>query len=192
MLARLLDVLCCQGCILEIDAMTAKNGNWYALILRSGFAPVVKAELHALSIPVFPTNQTDGLSSSICEESAGTACIFARFGLPERHRVLIVPGVLCVAGVPEPIALDEKDVEDLGAAMQAGLRMQVLPYLVGELLPGRVLSGPLSGRIGKFLKSDGKWHFAIPLQPLEQTFTFAVHESLDVPDGLNDRRFLQN
>ena len=66
---------------------------------------------------------------------------------------------MCIAGVPEPIALDEKDIEDLRAAMQAGLRMRVRTYIVEELLPGRVLSGPLSGRIGRFLKSDGQMAF---------------------------------
>lgn len=166
--------------------MKANDRYWYVVLVRSGFAPVVAAELDSLGIPVFsPDTQT--ANGSTDSEMPALSSVFARFSLQDSQRVLVLPGVLCIAGVPEPVALDDKDIEDLHAAIWAGLPMKVLAD-VEDLHTGSVLSGPLRGRSGRFVEADGKWHLAVPVPPLEQTFVFAVPaSSVNVATGTHVR-----
>ncbi len=159
--------------------------QWYVVLVRSGFAPIVAAELDTLGIPVLSADSSVSPPAEIGK--IPTSTIFAQFALDRRRSVLILPGVLCIAGIPDPVAMIDRDIDALRAAICARLPMKVMET-VENLHQGRMMNGPLSGRTAQFLESDGKWHLAVPVPPLDQTFAFAVPlSSVDMLHGTHSR-----
>jgi transcription antitermination factor NusG len=164
--------------------MMAAPLRWYVLRVRLGFETLVASELRNRNLTVFlPYRRNDRCADRIPVEvgpSAFPGYVFARFSIDDWHAIAIIPGVLLVAGVPQPIPVSETTMADLKAAFAAELQLKVLA-IKHYKQPGRISSGPLRGRVGMFIQSGQQWHLAITVDALERTLAFALPvEAVDV------------
>jgi len=84
--------------------------HWYKLIIRPGFANIVAGRLRELDLEVFVPEQDFVDPQPPHERQRQSALdVYCRFLLDERRRPLMsIPGVLDIAGIPEPTSFDEK------------------------------------------------------------------------------------
>ena len=152
----------------------AKGEHWYVLRVQSGFGTFLVSELRKNGIPVFLTENHDSgaLAPALGRVSPDTY-VFARFSTQNQKVVVTLPGFVCIAGVPQPVAVPDANISDLQAAVGAGLDMTVLSNL-RDVQRGRILDGPLNGRRGNLLQREGVWHFAVAVPPLDRTFAFSL------------------
>jgi len=155
--------------------------RWYVLRVRLGFETLVASELRKRNLTVFlPFRRNDNCSNRIPFEELGRTAfpgyVFARFSIDDWLTIGLIPGVLLVAGVPQPVPISETTIFDLRAAFQADLQLKVLA-IEHYKRPGRISSGPLRGRVGMFVQSASKWHLAINLDALDRTLAFALPEA---------------
>jgi hypothetical protein len=156
------------------EAKMAKGEHWYVLRIQAGFETLIVSELRKKNIPVFLAEDHD-VSVSVLPpvRISSDIFIFARFSLQNRQTLEILPGLVCIAGVPVPMPLPDQNVSDLQAAVGAGLDMKILMSSQDAQF-GLIVNGPLGGRRGKLLKHGGRWLFAVEVPPLERTFGFAL------------------
>ena len=173
-----------QGCLSDVvikEAMMAAPLRWYVLRVRLGFETLVASELRKRNLTVFlPFHRNDACSGRIPFEELGRMAfpgyVFARFSIDDWLAIGMVPGVLLVAGVPQPIPVSETTMSDLKAAFLAELELKVLAIKYYKQ-PGRISAGPLRGRVGMFIQSGSKWHLAVTVDALERTLAFALPEA---------------
>ena len=84
--------------------------HWYKLIVRPHFANIVAGRLRELDLEVFVPEQDFVDPQPPHERQRQSALdVYCRFLLDERRRPLMsIPGVLDIAGIPEPTSFDEK------------------------------------------------------------------------------------
>lgn len=103
--------------------------------------------------------------------------IFARITLPERARVLSVPGALAVVGCAgrDPVPLSDTDIDALRRGIEAQL---VEPYprlAAGQRV--RILSGTFADMEGVVLRRKGACRVVITLKQILQSIAVEVDES---------------
>jgi len=100
--------------------------------------------------------------------------VFVRIALPERLRVLQVPGVVrLVSFNGEPAPLPEQDIEALRNGLEQGMYAEAHPYLrVGRKV--RMVRGPLAGTQGVLLRKKDKLRFVISLDVLMRSVAVEV------------------
>jgi len=81
------------------------NKHWYVLKVRPGFAAVVNRRLRKLNLAV--SLQGAGSIRSKEPHSQAAGYLYCLFDLQDRESVTIIPGVLDILGIPEPIPIDE-------------------------------------------------------------------------------------
>src|SRR5262245_57115208 len=160
--------------------MMAAPLRWYVLRVRLGFEALVASELRKRNLTVFlPSRRNDNRVDRIPVELGRMAFpgyVFARFSIDDWQAIGIIPGVLLVAGVPQPTPVSETTMSDLKAAFGAELQLKV-HAIKHYTQPGRISSGPLRGRTGMFIQSGTKWDLAVPVDALERTLAFALPEA---------------
>src|SRR5262245_10796136 len=123
------------------EAMMAIPLRWYVVRVRLGFEALVASELRKRNLTVFlPLRRNDNRGDRIPIELGRMAFpgyVFARFSIEDWHAIGIIPGVLLVAGVPQPIPLTETTMSDLKAAFEAELQFKVLA-IKHYKQPGRI------------------------------------------------------
>jgi transcription antitermination factor NusG len=164
--------------------MMAAPLRWYVLRVRLGFETLVASELRKRNLTVFvPFRRNDNCSDRTPFELSRMAFpgyVFVRFSIDDWLAIGMIPGVLLVAGVPQPMPVSETTMSDLKAAFNAELQLKILA-IKHYKQPGRISSGPLRGRIGMFIQSSNSWHLAIAVEALERTLAFALpDESVDI------------
>jgi hypothetical protein len=163
------------------EAMVATPLRWYVLRVRLGFETLVAAELRNRNLTVFlPYRRSANRGPDRIPVELGFGAfpgyVFARFSIDDWNTIAIIPGVLLVAGVPQPIPVSETTMSDLKAAFAAELQLKVFT-IKHYRQPGRVSTGPLRGRAGMFIQSGQQWHLAIAIDALERTLAFALPEA---------------
>jgi transcription antitermination factor NusG len=100
--------------------------------------------------------------------------VFVRLALPDRLRVLQVPGVARLVGfngLPSP--LPDSEIEALKAGLASGVRAEPHPYLtVGRRV--RVKAGPLAGAEGVLARKKNGTRFVISLDLIMRSVTVDV------------------
>src|SRR5688572_20840994 len=107
--------------------MMANPGCWYLLRVRLGFESFVASNLHKQRIQVFLPLYHHVATTDARIASPFPGHLFAKFKSDERSVVEKTPGVLCVAGVPKPIPLDEAEMAIVRIAIRSSLPFKVLP-----------------------------------------------------------------
>jgi hypothetical protein len=157
------------------EARMAEEDRWYVLRVRAGFEELVTSGLRSRGIEVFLPSNNFRIS-----RQSGKIHIFARFSLANQRDVSLTPGVMDLVGVPNPIAVSERDVDTLKIATHAGMTMKILP-MGGEPVRGQISKGPLAGHEGNFIEHRGTWNLAVRLESLECNLAFALPaSSLDI------------
>ena len=89
------------------------NEHWYALIVRSGFAPIVAQKLRRLDLETFVPSLQSVTSQNPLRRRPPTEYIYCRFSLEDRLTVTNVAGVVDILGIPEPMPLDPRRVSKI-------------------------------------------------------------------------------
>ena len=85
------------------------NEHWYGLKIRRGFEQLVTQRLQKLNLEVFvPEHYTVTPEETEEQENSPAISIYSRFDLRMRNSVVAIPGVLDIAGTPEPTPCDEE------------------------------------------------------------------------------------
>jgi transcription antitermination factor NusG len=105
--------------------------------------------------------------------------VFVRLALPDRLRVLEVPGVARLVGFNGlPCALPDSEIEALKAGLASGVRAEPHPYLtVGRRV--RVKTGPLAGVQGVLTRKKNGARLVISLDLIMRSVAVDV-DALDV------------
>src|SRR6266850_3852452 len=83
------------------------NDHWYVLRVRSGFQAVVAQKLRKLHLEVIiPDQKSISPQEPQLRDRSSTGYLYCRFDLENRVAVTSIPGVLDIAGTPEPAPLD--------------------------------------------------------------------------------------
>jgi hypothetical protein len=89
----------------------AENKHWYVLKVRSNFEGLVAQELRNRQFEVLLLEDDRRLHRpATASASPFAGCLFCRFDLVDRLKVLLIPGVLWVTGFPEPQRMDDADI----------------------------------------------------------------------------------
>jgi transcription antitermination factor NusG len=108
--------------------------------------------------------------------------VFVRIALPQRLRVLQLPGVVrFVQFSGQPAALSQDDIEALRNGLSQGLHVEHHPYLtIGRRV--RVTHGPLSGARGILLRVKNNWRIVISIDAIMRSVAVEVDEADVVPE----------
>ncbi len=96
---------------LERDFREAKmaNEHWYGLQVRPGFEPLVAQRLRKLNLEVFvPERESAVPREPHPQKNPSGVCVYSRFDLRIRNSIMSIPGVLDIAGTPEPKPCDKE------------------------------------------------------------------------------------
>jgi hypothetical protein len=99
------------------EVTMAENKHWYILKVRSTFEGLVAQELRNRQFEVLLLEDDRSLRRlATASTSLFPGCLFCRFDLVDRQKVLLIPGVLWIMGFPEPQRMEEGDTWALRAA----------------------------------------------------------------------------
>jgi transcription antitermination factor NusG len=103
--------------------------------------------------------------------------VFVHLALPDRSRVLQVPGVVRLVGFGGlPAALPDEQIEILRAGLNRRLRAQPHPYLTAGRRV-RVKSGPMAGIQGILLRRRGKFRVVVSVVLIQRAVAVDVDSS---------------
>ncbi len=98
----------------------SKAEHWYLLRVRESFESVVCQALENRGIKAFLLESYDQKSRR--KHHVLTGYVLCRIGFHDQESIMTLPGALCIAGAPKPIALDDEQVAELKPV--AGLRVE--------------------------------------------------------------------
>jgi transcription antitermination factor NusG len=103
--------------------------------------------------------------------------VFVHLALPDRSKVLQVPGVVRLVGFGGlPAALPDEQIEILRAGLNRRLRAQPHPYLTAGRRV-RVKSGPMAGIQGILLRRKGKFRVVVSIVLIQRAVAVDVDSS---------------
>lgn len=128
-------------------------GNlWYALSVRRRFEKLVDAHLQGRGFETLMPNYverrkwSDRTKSIVIPLFPGYT--FCRFNINDRGPVLMIPGVNAIVGVGRtPVAVDEREIDNVRQAVDSGNSILPWPYLKGGETVD-IERGPLRGMRG--------------------------------------------
>ena len=152
----------------------AKRKQWYMLNLRSGYEGQAAFGLQRRGVDVVvpKISRRGGNPRRWTLQSH----VFARFSTQNEIEVLLTPGVVGIAGIPNPIPVPDRHISNLKAAMDIGLSVQIVQK-VSKTVRGRVSSGPLSRQEGDFIKRNDVWNLVMTIEAVGWTLVFPLHHS---------------
>ncbi|HUA00185.1 MAG TPA: UpxY family transcription antiterminator [Candidatus Aquilonibacter sp.] len=115
--------------------------------------------------------------------------VFARLALPERLRVLQVPGVVRFLSFNGQVAtVGDIEISAIRRGLGAGLRVEPHPFLtVGRLV--RVNAGPLAGLTGRLVRRKRNYRLVISMDAIGRSIMSEVSfEDIEIPPLYGRRR----
>jgi transcription antitermination factor NusG len=155
--------------------------KWYALNVRSRFESLVSEHLHVKGYDVFyPTYKATHRWSDrnkTFQYPLFPTYLFCSFEVEKRLPILIMPGVLAVAGAGRvPTAVEDAEIEAIRLIVQSGASYQPHPYLaVGERV--RIVEGPLCGLTGLITQTKSNFRLVLSVDLLMRSVAVEIDES---------------
>jgi transcription antitermination factor NusG len=171
-------------------AMNAKSMNnfcWFALQIRSRWEGTTAALLRGKGLetllPTYTTKRKWSDRFKVVEAPLFPGYVFCRFDVHNRLPVLITPGVISVVGRGKtPIAVDDKEILSIQAAIGSGIHMEPWPYLeIGERV--RVKDDVLDGMEGILTNFKGSDRVVISVTLLRRSVALEIDRSRISPLG---------
>jgi transcription antitermination factor NusG len=160
---------------------------WYALNVKPKHERAVARNLHAKGLeefsPVYHVTRRwcDRMKQLDLELFPGY--VFCRFSFEERLLVLGTPGVTSIVGFGrQPVPVDEREIDDIRAAVRSGLPLRPWPYLhAGEKV--RIEQGCLEGIAGIVLRDNDRCRVLINVEMLQRSVAIESDRALLRPLG---------
>ncbi len=170
-----------------MNAKSMNNFCWFALQIRSRWEGTTAALLRGKGLetllPTYTTKRKWSDRFKVVEAPLFPGYVFCRFDVHNRLPVLITPGVISVVGRGKtPIAVDEKEILSIQAAMGSGIHMEPWPYLeIGERV--RVKDDVLDGMEGILTNFKGSDRVVISVTLLRRSVALEIDRSRISPLG---------
>jgi len=162
----------------HIPASEARTEHWYAAYTCSRYEKCVARQLEERRVecflPLYRSWRRWKDRRKQLDLALFSGYVFVRIALPERLRVLEVPGVVRLVSVNgQPVPLPEQDIEALRNALEQRIYAEPHPYLrIGRRV--RILHGPLAGTQGILVRKKDKFRVVISLEVLMRSVVVEV------------------
>ncbi len=170
-----------------MNAKSMNNSCWFALQIRSRWEGTTAALLRGKGLetllPTYTTKRKWSDRFKVVEAPLFPGYVFCRFDVHNRLPVLITPGVISVVGRGKtPIAVDEKEILSIQAAIGSGIHLEPWPYLeIGERV--RVKDDVLDGMEGILTNFKGSDRVVISVTLLRRSVALEIDRSRISPLG---------
>lgn len=170
-----------------MNAKSINNFCWFALQIRSRWEGTTAALLRGKGLetllPTYTTKRKWSDRFKVVEAPLFPGYVFCRFDVHNRLPVLITPGVISVVGRGKtPIAVDEKEILSIQAAIGSGIHLEPWPYLeIGERV--RVKDDVLDGMEGILTNFKGSDRVVISVTLLRRSVALEIDRSRISPLG---------
>ncbi|HXP80939.1 MAG TPA: transcription termination/antitermination NusG family protein [Verrucomicrobiae bacterium] len=170
-----------------MNAKSMNNFSWFALQIRSRWEGTTAALLRGKGLetllPTYTTKRKWSDRFKVVEAPLFPGYVFCRFDVHNRLPVLITPGVISVVGRGKtPIAVDDKEILSIQAAIGSGIHMEPWPYLeIGERV--RVKDDVLDGMEGILTNFKGSDRVIISVTLLRRSVALEIDRSRISPLG---------
>jgi transcription antitermination factor NusG len=170
-----------------MNAKSINNLCWFALQIRSRWEGTTTALLRGKGLetllPTYTTKRKWSDRFKVVEAPLFPGYVFCRFDVHNRLPVLITPGVISVVGRGKtPIAVDDKEILSIQAAIGSGIHMEPWPYLeIGERV--RVKDDVLDGMEGILTNFKGSDRVVISVTLLRRSVALEIDRSRISPLG---------
>lgn len=162
-----------------MTADAALEPRWYAVRTRSRHEKQVHAQLADrpgidVFLPIWERRSRWKDRVKRIQQPLFPGYCFARFGRPDRLRVLKAVGVVGLVGPggePEPIP--ESEIEAIRALAGTRLSYEPFPFL-SEGAPVEVVRGPLMGVRGRLLRKDREFRVVLSVTLIRQSVSVEV------------------
>ena len=170
-----------------MNAKSMNNFCWFALQVRSRWEGTTTGLLRGKGLetllPTYTTKRKWSDRFKVVEAPLFPGYVFCRFDVHNRLPVLITPGVISVVGRGKtPIAVDDKEILSIQAAIGSGIQMEPWPYLeIGERV--RVKDDVLDGMEGILTNFRGSDRVIISVTLLRRSVALEIDRSRISPLG---------
>ena len=170
-----------------MNAKSMNNFCWFALQIRSRWEATTAGLLQGKGLetllPTYTTKRKWSDRFKVVEAPLFPGYVFCRFDVHNRLPVLITPGVISVVGRGKtPIAVDDKEILSIQAAIGSGIHMEPWPYLeIGERV--RVKDDVLDGMEGILTNFKGSDRVVISVTLLRRSVALEIDRSRISPMG---------
>src|SRR5579864_7173130 len=164
-----------------MNAKSINNLCWFALQIRSRWegttAGLLRGKGLETLLPTYSTKRKWSDRFKVVEAPLFPGYVFCRFDVHNRLPVLITPGVISVVGRGKtPIAVDEKEILSIQAAIGSGIHLEPWPYLeIGERV--RVKDDVLDGMEGILTNFKGSDRVVISVTLLRRSVALEIDRS---------------
>jgi transcription antitermination factor NusG len=152
--------------------------RWYALTVRAqhekSTARVLAAEGLESFLPLYRSRRRWSDRVQEIELPLFPGYVFGRFGLQERLKVLLTPGVVSIVGFGgHPAPVGEEELAAIQRMLTSGLRLQPWPYLrAGQRV--WIERGPLGGLEGILVRSKDYWRVVVNVELLQRSVAVEI------------------
>jgi transcription antitermination factor NusG len=166
---------------------------WYVLHVRPRFEKFVCVELgrqgYESFVPTYVCTRTWPDRVKLLALPLFPGYVFCRFDLVDSLPILLTAGVITIAGAGKgPLAVADAEIHTVRKVSDSGVRRQPWPYL-SEGKRIQVVSGPLTGLHGIYLKTRGGGRLIVSLSLLMRSISAevdgeCVRPFTDEPDSM--------
>jgi transcription antitermination factor NusG len=166
---------------------SCNNFSWFALQIRSRWegttAGLLRGKGLETLLPTYTTKRKWSDRFKVVEAPIFPGYVFCRFDVHDRLPVLITPGVISVVGRGKtPVAVDDREILSIQAAIGSGIRMEPWPYVeIGERV--RVKDDVLDGMEGILTSFKGSDRVVISVTLLRRSVALEIDRSRITPLG---------
>ena len=161
---------------LELEA----DLHWYALRTNAHHEKRVRDRLIGVGIePFLPLTRQHRQWSDrkvLTELPLFTGYCFARFSLKNRMTIMQLPGVACIVGSVGPEAIPDTELDAIRSVCESDRLVKRMDHLV-EGMRVEVISGPLRGMQGQYIRHSGRDYIVVRMHLIQQAV--AVHIYMD-------------
>ena len=159
---------------LELEA----DLHWYALRTNAHHEKRVRDRLAGVGIePFLPLTRHQRQWSDrtvLTELPLFTGYCFARFSLKNRMTIMQISGVACIVGSVGPEAIPDAELDAIRSVCESDRLVKRMDHLV-EGMRVEVVSGPLRGMQGQFIRQDGHHHIVVRMHLIQQAVAVHIH-----------------
>jgi transcription antitermination factor NusG len=155
-----------------------KDARWYALHVRSRFEKTVARHLQGKGyeefLPLYSLRRQRSDRTKTIELPLFPGYVFCKFDIGHRLPVLMIPGVNSVVGIGKsPMAVDERELDDIRLVLTSGSRCEPWPYLrIGQQV--RVEHGALEGTQGTVESFKNGYRLVISVHLLQRSVAVEI------------------
>lgn len=158
---------------------------WYALQIRPGFEKLAAKHLsnkgYKQYLPLYSSRRVWSDRVTGQELPLFPGYLFCRFNILNRLPILVVPGVMSIAGINKiPAAISDEEILSIERVIASGLRCGPWPCVTGQRVV--VERGSLAGIEGTVIRVQSERRLIVSLPLLQRSVCVEIdRDYIDIP-----------